>query len=149
MLQRAAEAGQPGAMMALGQGYLQGDVLPRRPDLAKQWLEQADANGVPSARFMLGRALLSGEIPGDPTEGLRIVASFAQSGNTLAMMDLGRALRDGKTIPADREAARRWFENAMRAGDPGAKAALASMPYDEIGKASGRGKGVRKVRTRG
>src|SRR3546814_6073493 len=119
-------------MMALGQGYLEGDVLPRRPDLAKQWLEKADASGVSSARFMLGRALLSGEIPGDPAEGLRIVASFAQSGNTLAMMDLGRAMRDGKTIPRDREAARRWFENAMRAGDPGAKAARSEEHTSEL-----------------
>src|SRR3546814_12874153 len=47
------------------------------------------------------------------------------------MMDLGRAMRDGKTIPRDREAARRGFENAMRAGDPGAKPALASMLYDD------------------
>src|SRR3546814_20215392 len=47
------------------------------------------------------------------------------------MMDLGRAMRDGKTIPRDREAARRLFENAMRAGDPGAKPALASMLYDD------------------
>ena len=134
LLQRAAEAGQPGAMMALGQGYLEGKGLPRRPDLAKKWLEQADASGVASARFMLGRALLSGEIPGDSAEGLRIVASFAQSGDTLAMMDLGRAMRDGKTIPRDRDAARRWFENAMRAGDPAAKPALASMLYASTGR---------------
>src|SRR3546814_11450537 len=78
---------------------------------------------------MRGRALLSGEIPGDPAEGLRIVASFAQSGNTLAMMDLGRAMRDGKPIPRDREAARRWLENAMRAGGLGVKAVLALMLY--------------------
>src|SRR3546814_10619953 len=70
---------------------------------------------------MRGLARLSGEIPGDAAEGLRIVASFAQSGNTLAMMDLGRAMRDGTTVPRDREAARSWFENAMRAGDPAAK----------------------------
>mgnify|MGYP000503808855 CR=1 FL=1 len=131
LLQDAAEAGQPGAMMALGQGYLEGKALPRRPDLAKTWLEKADAAGVQSARFMLGRALLSGEIPGDAAEGLRIVASYAQSGDTLAMMDLGRAMRDGKTVPRDLEAARRWFENAMQAGDPAAKPALASMLYQE------------------
>lgn len=132
LLQTAAEAGQPGAMMALGQGYLEGKGgLPRRPELARKWLEQADANGAESADFILGRALLSGEIPGDPAEGLRIVASYAQSGNTLAMMDLGRAMRDGETVPRDREAARRWFENAMEAGDPAAKPALASMLYEE------------------
>ena len=131
LLKRAAEAGQPGAMMALGQGYLEGDVLPRRLDLAQEWLRKAEANGVPNARFVLGRALLSGEIPGDPAEGLRIVASFAQAGSSLAMMDLGRAMRDGRTIPRDREAARRWFENAMAAGDPAAQPALASMLYDE------------------
>ena len=131
LLERAAEAGQPSAMMALGKGYLEGNGLPRRPDLAKQWLEKADASGVSSAQFMLGRALLSGEIPGDPAKGLRIVASFAQSGDTLAMMDLGRAMRDGKTVPRDLVAARRWFENAMKAGDPDAKPALASMLYDE------------------
>src|SRR3546814_19823113 len=83
---------------------------------------------------MRGRALLSGEILGDAAEGLRIVASFAQSGNTLAMMDLGRAMRDGTTVPRDREAARSWFENAMRAGDPAAKPALASMPYEDAGR---------------
>jgi uncharacterized protein len=131
LLTRAAEAGQPGAMMALGQGYLTGEGLPKRPELAKRWLEQADASGAESARFILGRALLSGEVPGDSAEGLRIVASYAQSGDTLAMMDLGRAMRDGKTIPRDREAARRWFENAMEAGDPAAKPALASMLYDQ------------------
>lgn len=131
LLQHAAEAGQPGAMMALGQAYLSGEGLPKNPELARKWLEQADAAGVPSARFMLGRALLSGDIPGDPAEGLRIVASFAQSGNTLAMMDLGRAMRDGKTVPRDREAARRWFEHAMQAGDPDAKPALSSMLYQE------------------
>src|SRR3546814_10954632 len=98
--------------MALGQGYLQGEGRPRDPGLAKHWLGRAGAHGVDSARFMRGRALLSGEIPGDAAEGLRIVASFAQSGNTLAMMDLGRAMRDGTTVPRDREAARSWFENA-------------------------------------
>src|SRR3546814_20655362 len=90
-------------MMALGQGYREGDVLPRRPDLAKQWLEKADASGVFSARFMLGGALLSGEIPGDPAAGPRIVASFLQSGKTRAMMDIGRDMRARKTIPSDRE----------------------------------------------
>src|SRR3546814_12540930 len=105
-------------MMALGQGYLKGEGLPRDPGLAKHWLEQAEAHGVDSARFMRGRALLSGEIPGDAAEGLRIVASFAQSGNTLAMMAPRRAMRDGTTVPPARQAARRGFEDALPAGDP-------------------------------
>src|SRR3546814_10178940 len=50
------------------------------------------------------------------------------------MMDLGRAMRDCRTVPRDREAARSWFENAMRAGDPAAKPALASMLYEDAGR---------------
>ena len=133
LLERAAGQGQAGAMATLGQAYLEGDVLPRRPELAKEWLTKAEEAGVESARFRLGRALLSGEIAGDAAKGLRIVAGYAQSGNTLAMMDLGRAMRDGKTVPRDEAAARQWFENAAAAGEPDAEAALASMLYGAAG----------------
>ena len=131
LLKSAADAGQVSAMLALGEGYYEGGALPQNPDLAKHWLQEADAAGSDDARLMLGRGLLSGELPGSAVEGLRIVASFAQSGDTLAMMDLGRAMRDGKTVPRDREAAQRWFENAMRAGHPEAKPELAAMLYGE------------------
>src|SRR3546814_11629593 len=108
-------------MMALGQGYLKGEGLPRDPGPAKHWLEQAEAHGVDSARFIRGRALLSGELPADTAGGLPIVASFAQSGNTLAMLAPGGAMRDRTTLPRAREAAASGDKHAMRAGSPPAR----------------------------
>jgi len=131
LLSSAADAGQVDAMLTLGEQYYEGDVLPQDPARAKQWLQRADAAGSEEARFRLGRGLLTGELPGDPLEGLRIVASFAQSRDAEAMMVLGRAMRDGETVPRDREAARRWFANAMQAGHPEARPALAAMLYDQ------------------
>lgn len=131
LLTSAADAGEVDAMLALGEGYYRGDTLPQRPELAGQWLQRADAAGSEEARLLLGRGLLAGVLPGDPVEGLQIVASFAQARDAEAMMAVGRAMRDGTTVPRDREAARRWFENAMEAGHPEAQPALAALLYDE------------------
>jgi uncharacterized protein len=131
LLEGAADAGQANAMLALGEVYYEGDVLPQHPELAKQWLQKADAAGSEEARLLLGLGLLSGDIPGNAAEGFHIVASFAQSRNAEAMVALGRAMEAGNTVPRDREAARRWFENAMKAGHPEAKAELAALLYDE------------------
>ncbi|HMA16077.1 MAG: tetratricopeptide repeat protein [Bacteroidota bacterium] len=134
LLESAARAGRTDAMLALGEGYYRGDTLPHRPDRAAEWLRRAGEAGSDEARLLLGRGLLAGEIPGDPVEGLRIVASYAQSGDTAAMMELARAMRDGKTVPRDREAARRWFANAMQAGHAEARPELAAMLYQDAGR---------------
>jgi uncharacterized protein len=131
LLETAATAGQTDAMLALGEGYYRGDALPHRPDLAERWLRRATNAGSDEARLLLGRGLLAGELPGDSVEGLRIVASYAQSGDTAAMMELARAMRDGTTVPRDREAAQRWFANAIRAGHAEARPELAAMLYED------------------
>lgn len=131
LLEQAAKAGQGGASITLGQAYLEGEGLPRRPQKARKWLEQAAAEGNSSARMILGRAYMTGQIPGNPLRGKQILTDFARQGDGFAMMELGRAYRDGGALPPNHAAARHWFQQAERAGVPGAQQALASLLYLE------------------
>lgn len=135
LLLAAAKAGHVGAMVTLGREFLDGTRLAHRPDDARQWLQRAAEAGSQSARRQLGIALLRSEIAGDATRGASIVAEFANTGDTFAMMELGRAYRDGHSVARDPIASRRWFERAHAAGDTDAAPSLASMIYAEATRA--------------
>jgi hypothetical protein len=129
LLRQAMDQGHAGALMDLARAYLDGSVLPHRPLEAKKLLESAVRKKLDGAERLLGGALLSGKIPGDPLRGIRIVTAFAQNGDTSAMMELGRAQRDGVTIPRNVDSARMWFRKAIDAGAPDAKEALGAMLF--------------------
>lgn len=131
LLLAAAQAGHVGAMGTLGREYLDGTRLARRPDDARLWLERAAEAGSQSAHRKLGIALLRGEIAGDARRGESIVTGLANAGDTFAMMELGRAYRDGPAVARDPLASRRWFERAHAAGETDAAPSLASMIYAE------------------
>jgi TPR repeat protein len=57
-------------------------------------------------------------------EGLRLLRTAAEGGQSAAQMMLGMRLNDGQGLPQDRAEALRWFERAANQGYPGAQSML-------------------------
>jgi hypothetical protein len=63
----------------------------------------------------------------DPSAARHWLARAAQAGEPAAMVDLARALRDGRGGPRDLASARGWLHRARVAGAPGAAEELAEV----------------------
>lgn len=132
LLERAAQAGDPEAMMALGGDWVAKAADRGNPEAlaAAGRVEEAAARGHGPSLVKLGRfaeAAQAGEAEGayryglslpDGAEGTRWIQRAAESGYVPAMRELGVRYRSGKSAPHDEILAASWLGKAAAAGDP-------------------------------
>lgn len=123
-LQRAAEAGHPGAMIELGRIRLYGMAGSPAPEAAVQWFERAERAGHPAASDYLVQIALGGAIlPRDPRINDRLMAA-AQAGYAPAM--LAAAVHFGRKAHGEDQAlCLQLLERAAARGEAVAAALLA------------------------
>lgn len=131
-LERAVEAGDPGARLEWIRRQAAGEGVPRDPDLALRLLREAAAGGDRAAQYWLGNYHSVEEpIPGNDVlvGNYQLAAEWlgaaAGQGHVEAAFELGELYHYGK-LPRDTAEAIRWFKMAAEAGHVEASAKLAS-----------------------
>jgi TPR repeat protein len=131
LLTRAAEAGDPEAMMALGGDWVARAADRGYPDAlaAVGRIEDAAARGHGPSLVKLGRleeAARAGNAEGayryglslaDRAEGTRWIQKAAATGHAAAMRELGLRYRTGNGAPEDDTIAAGWLRKAAATGD--------------------------------
>ncbi len=113
-IKQKAEAGDPAAMVALGDSLASSFHATE----ALQWYQKAAAQGSVEGRFHAGQMLLFGApgIPSDssvkpnPTEGLRWTFMAATNFHPLACQNMGKALSQGLGASTNLVAAYAWLK---------------------------------------
>lgn len=128
-LQQAAAAGNPQAMLTLGDFLRDGRFVPPNAaeavNLYRQALEIERSMG---ALLRNGDVLVSGDGGGvDVKQALELYREAANRGSPSAKLKLGRLLMRGGPVQRDPDAARGLLEEAIRAGDQKAPMLLADF----------------------
>ena len=86
---------------------------------ALTWLEKAAAAGNQTAKYQLGKLLLTGAdgVPRDTDRALDLLTQCAAAGDQYAQYTLGKAYLLGEDIPQDREQAVRWLKLSAEQGN--------------------------------
>ncbi len=90
---------------------------------ALPWLEKAAAAGNQTAKYQLGKLLLTGAdgVPRDTDRALELLTQCAEDGDQYAQYTLGKAYLLGQDIPQDQEQAVRWLKLSAEQGNQYAK----------------------------
>ncbi len=99
------------------------DLLPEPEMPLYEEGENGSAKAEWNKRYKLARSYLYGSerIPQDFAEAMGLFALEADSGNGLAMYDLGRMWADGLGVEADPDTAQEWYRKALAAFLPAEK----------------------------
>ncbi|WP_176082658.1 peptidoglycan-binding protein [Martelella sp. HB161492] len=113
----AAKAGDPRAFYEIAGLYQAGTALPKDPDAARNWFEQAAAGGLIPADFQLGSIYEKGiGTAADPARAVDYYRKAAEAGNVSAMHNLAVMLANGASGTQNFAEADRWFEEAANHG---------------------------------
>jgi serine/threonine-protein kinase len=118
---KAAQAGDPEAMLRLGLRLIDGRGVTADPAEAKRWLERAGQAGVIAALPHLGR------LCSDPAEALGHYTLAAEAGDPEGMTRLGVALLRGAGTERDLEGAAGWLAKAAALGHAEAQGAWGTL----------------------
>ncbi len=90
---------------------------------ALAWLEKSAAGGNQTAKYQMGKLLLTGAdgVPRDMDRALDLLTQCAEAGNQYAQYTLGKAYLLGRDIPQDQEQAVRWLRLSAEQGNQYAK----------------------------
>lgn len=133
LLAQAAQAGYAPAQFSLGQCWLQGVGVERKPEEAFAWLQQAAQQGHIEAIFTLAINL-----PVEHEQHLPLLETAANAGHSKAMLCLGLYLQNHEQA----EQALAWFEKAKAQGDLRANFMLGLAYRDGVGVAQDSAKAV-------
>lgn len=140
--QKAAAAGEAGAMFALARAYADGNGVTRDIAAARDWYKKAADAGHAGAQTALADLYMRGEGGfKDARRAATLYDAAARQGDVRAMVALGRLYQEGEGIAKDEAEAARWIGAAARTGHSRAEAAL--------GRMYARGNGVAKDPERG
>jgi TPR repeat protein len=128
-LRQAADAGNPQAMLTLGDFLREGKYVPPSAGEAVELYRDALAiERSTGALLRNGDVLVSGEGGGvDVKQALELYREAANRGSASAKLKLGRLLMRGGPVQRDPDAARALLEEAVRAGDQKAPMLLADF----------------------
>jgi hypothetical protein len=128
-LRQAADAGNPQAMLTLGDFLREGKYVPPSATEAVELYRDALAiERSTGALLRNGDVLVSGEGGGvDVKQALELYREAANRGSASAKLKLGRLLMRGGPVQRDPDAARALLEEAVRAGDQKAPMLLADF----------------------
>ena len=107
----------------IGWMLLHGVGTERDEAAALPWLEKAAAAGNQTAKYQLGKLLLTGADggPRDTGRALELLTQCAEAGDQYAQYTLGKAYLLGQDIPQDQEQAVRWLKLSAEQGNQYAK----------------------------
>jgi TPR repeat protein len=130
IFERAATAGKPGAMFAMGLLYQEGSGVDRNIGLAETWYERASAKGSGPAMFNLAQILLSR--PAAQAKGFEWLRKAAEANVPLAQLNMGKFLASGVSdlLKADAVGASVFLIRALENGIPEAAFEL-SVLYEK------------------
>lgn len=112
-LTEMAEAGDPGAQVALGQAYEKGLGVRASIDRALRWYERASEGGDSFAPFQIGALYERGiGVAQDYGEAAHWYRIAAERGNDAAQASLAHLYEHGLGVPQDYAAAVYWYEAA-------------------------------------
>ncbi|MCB1498902.1 MAG: sel1 repeat family protein [Bauldia sp.] len=119
---RAAELGDPWAMIPLARMLAAGDGVPADFDAARAWLEKVVEAGEPSVGYtVLGSLFLRADEPNrDAAKAAEYFQKAVDIGNTDAMIELANLYAAGDGVPADFDRAKTLLDAAIAGGDVGA-----------------------------
>lgn len=125
-LQLAAQQNHAYAQYTLGMLLITGDEQTNNPAQSYQLMRQAALAGVPEAQGFLARMYAFGiGTKQDYSQALDWLHRAIQSGNSTAMLDLGRCYMQGDCgLEQDLSEAKYWFQRAHTAGNPSAELQL-------------------------
>jgi len=107
----------------IGWMLLHGVGTERDEAAALAWLEKSAAGGNQTAKYQLGKLLLTGAdgVPRDMDRALDLLTQCAEAGNQYAQYTLGKAYLLGRDIPQDQEQTVRWLRLSAEQGNQYAK----------------------------
>jgi TPR repeat protein len=113
------------AMHLVGECYRQGALGKPDPVKAKAAFARAAEMGYPKSKCALGQMLMAE--PAEAARGLALCKEAATAGDVDAQLAVADAYFTGRGAPADRKAARSWYERAAQAKNPQAARKLGEM----------------------
>ncbi|MDP6704868.1 MAG: SEL1-like repeat protein [Alphaproteobacteria bacterium] len=117
---------EAGEDVELALRYLNGDGVPRNPDLAQQLLRGAAERGEGEAAFLLGRLYEEGiGVEQNPKEAMRWIETAAGREHDVAQFRMGIAYYRGEGRPLNPARGVRWFKQAAVRGHADAQYHLA------------------------
>ncbi len=126
--QKAAVAGNAGAMLRIGYLYYTGYGKAwgnPKYDVARDWFEKSASAGDPYAMRMLGDMYFDGDGgEQDYTLARSWYEKAAAGGVTAAMISLGDMYRDGKGVHSDPQQALQWYQRAAAIKDKNTNEAI-------------------------
>ncbi len=129
--ERAANAGDAGAMVNLGFVYERGNGVPQDLAEARKWYEKAATAGNAYGMRNLGILYRDGSgVAKDSTQARKWFEKAVAAGNIEAMNSLGLLYETGNGVPMDYAEARKWFQKAVSAGNAGGMVNLGYL-YDK------------------
>jgi len=106
------------AQSNLGLMYAKGDGVPQDYAKARQWYEQAAAQGNAAAQNNLGTLYFKGEaVPQDYVLARHWYEKSAAQGNADAQLNLGALYENGQGVPQNFVQAYKWYILAGASGD--------------------------------
>lgn len=115
---KAAECGCVDAQEYLSSIYRKADIVPENPQLAFYWANIAADNGSVQAQIDVAYDYFEGYgTAKDIYAGIEKMSTYANGGNTTAMVKLGCLYRDGRYVEQDIDSAIYWYKLAETQGD--------------------------------
>jgi len=137
LLQRAAEAGDAAAQLALGHVYSQMHLLPDAATQAVTWYRHAAQQGEPQAQNRLADLSMIGRgLPQDDAEAFRLYRLTAERGYAVMQCNLAYMLMEGIGCTPDAAQALGWYLRAAAQGEPRAYFNLGLSFLDGAGAAA-------------
>lgn len=115
---KAAECGCVDAQEYLSFIYRKAEIVPENPQLAFYWANIAADNGSVQAQIDVAYDYFEGYgTSKDIYAGIEKMSTYANGGNTTAMLKLGCLYRDGRYVEQDIDSAIYWYKLAETQGD--------------------------------
>ncbi len=128
LLRKAADLGEPAAMVDLGERYQSGEGVPEDPAQAVRWFRRAADAGNASGMVFLGAMYLLGEgVPASNEDAARWFQRATDRGNPSAMYDLATLYERGRGVTKDAGVAKQLYERSARLGNSEAKRRLEQL----------------------
>ncbi len=147
LYRKAARQGDPLAGWLAGRLYFIGSGTERDPEAARKWLKLAADQKNAFGAYYLGRAISEK----DPTKAAALYKIAADQGLPQAQYSYAKALKDGRGVAPDRQAAYMWFSIAADAGYAPASADLneldrsGSFSMDQVSNAKAQARDLEQV----
>lgn len=131
-LRALAAAGEPRAMMQLGELLLDGDPLKKSPREGEEWLRKSAEAGHIEGMIELSNRLLEGRnFKSNTREGEQWLRKACDLGDGNALFKLGERLSNGIRLAQNREEGRKMLERAAEAGNIDGISSLGLVCYRE------------------